>query len=118
MSDKSEFERLIIRDILAKERLEGLPMIWLKSKLEQILDGADPRAVFARQGREVQKTKTIVERAQLAIKVGQEKLKGSSVLEAKTIVSQSEGVSYDSVDTAWKQYGKFVNETLPRESSE
>ena len=118
MSDKSEFERLIIRDILAKDRLEGLPMIWLQSKLEQILDGADPRKVFARQGREVQKTKTIVERAQLAIKVGQEKLKGSSVLEAKTIVSQSEGVSYDSVDTAWKRYGKFLNETLPRESSE
>jgi len=116
MSDKSEFERTIILDILAKDRLEGLPMIWLKSKLEQILDGADPRAVFVRQGREVQKTKTIVERAELAMKVGQEKLKGSSILKSKTIVCQSEGVSYDSVDTAWKRYGKFVNETLPGES--
>ena len=116
MSDKSEFERIVIRDILEKDRLEGLPMIWLKSKLEQILDGVDPRTVFARQGREVQKTKTIVERAELAIKVGQEKLKGNSVLKSKTMVSQSEGVSYDSVDTAWKRYGKFVNETLPRES--
>ena len=116
MSDKSEFERIIIRDILAKDRLEGLSMIWLQSKLEQILDGVDPRIVFTRQGREVQKTKTIVERAELAIKVGQEKLKGNSVLKSKTMVSQSEGVSYDSVDTAWKRYGKFVNETLPRES--
>ena len=43
-------------------------MIWLKSKLEQSLDGADPRVVFARQGHEVQKTKTIVERAELAKK--------------------------------------------------
>ena len=116
MSDKSEFERTIILDILAKDRLEGLSMIWLQSKLEQILDGVDPRIVFTRQGREVQKTKTIVERAELAIKVGQEKLKGNSVLKSKTMVSQSEGVSYDSVDTAWKRYGKFVNETLPRES--
>ena len=57
MSDKSEFERIVIRDILEKDRLEGLPMIWLKSKLEQILDGVDPRTVFARQGREVQKPK-------------------------------------------------------------
>ena len=43
MSDKSEFERTIILDILAKDRLEGLPLLWLKSKLEQILDGTDPR---------------------------------------------------------------------------
>ena len=46
MSDKSEFERIVIRDILEKDRLEGLPMIWLKSKLEQILDGVDPRTVL------------------------------------------------------------------------
>ena len=118
MSDKSEFERTIILDILAKDRLEGLPMIWLKSKLEQILDGEDPRAVFARQGREVQKTKTKVKDAELALKVGQEIFKGSSVLKAKTNVSQSTGVSYDSVDNAWKQHGKFVQETLPRESGE
>ena len=112
MSDKSEFERIVIRDILEKDRLEGLPMIWLKSKLEQILDGVDPRTVFVRQGREVQKTKTIVERAELAIQVGQEKLKGNSVLKSKTMVSQSEGVSYDSVDAAWKRYF-YTHQTLP-----
>jgi hypothetical protein len=101
---------------LAKDRLEGLPMIWLKSKLEQILDGTDPHTVFARQQREVKKTKTKVKRAELAIKVGQEILTGNSVLKAKSNVSQSAGVSYESVDTAWKQHGKFVRETLPRES--
>ena len=116
MSDKSEFERTIILDILAKDRVEGLPMIWLKSKLEQILDGTDPHIVFARQQREVQKTKTKVKRAELAIKVGQEILTGNSVLKAKSNVSQSAGVSYETVDTAWKQHGKFVRETLPRES--
>ena len=118
MSGKSEFERTIILDILAKDRLEGLPMMWLKSKLEQILDGAEPSAVFARQRREVQKTKTKVKGAELAIKVGQEILNGSSVINAKYNVSESAGVSYDSVDTAWKQHGKFVKETLPRESQE
>ncbi len=70
MSDKSEFERTIILDILAKDRLEGLPMIWLKSKLEQILDGTDPRTVFARQQREIQKTKTKVKELNLPSKLG------------------------------------------------
>ena len=118
MTDKRAFERTIIMDILTKESLEGLPMIWLKSKLQQIIDGTEPNKVFIKQGREVQKTKTKVKDAELALKVGQEILKGSSVLKAKTNVSQSAGVSYDSVDNAWKQHGKFVQETLPRESEE
>ena len=49
MSGKSEFERTIILDILAKDRLEGLPIMWLKSKLEQILDGAEPNVPSARR---------------------------------------------------------------------
>ena len=116
MTSKAEFERTIIRDIIANESLEGLPKLWLKAKLQKILDGEEPSNVFVRQKREVQKTQTKVMRAEIALKVAEEKLNGQSVQAAKEAVSVSLGLSYDSVDYAWKKYGKFVKETLPRES--
>ena len=55
MLSKVELEREWIQQILEVESLEGLPLVWLQTRLAMIVSGTPPEEVFSRQQRINQK---------------------------------------------------------------
>jgi hypothetical protein len=99
--------------IIESERLSGLPLLWIQERLRQIRDGVSPQKVFQSQGREAQKAKSKVAKAELALAVLEKINDGTSVLEAQHAVAEEHASSFDTVQKAWSRLGKFLRESLP-----
>ena len=106
-------EREIIRIILESEQISGLPLVWIKNRLRLIRDGVPPKKVFRPQGREAQKVQTKVTKAELSLAVLAKINNGMRVLEAQHAVAEEYGSSFDTVQKAWAELGKFLRESLP-----
>jgi len=107
-------EREIIQIVLDSEQLSGLPLLWIKSRLRLIRDGETPNKVFQPQGREVQKVKNKVAKAELSLAILEKINNGMRVLEAQHAVAEEYASSFDTVQKAWAELGKFLRESLPR----
>ena len=49
MVSEIEHERKVLIDTLNSEKLSGLPLIWIQTKLAQLLEGIPPEQIFLRQ---------------------------------------------------------------------
>mgnify|MGYP001239916117 CR=1 FL=1 len=112
-----EQERKVLIDILNSEKLEGLPLVWIQSKVAQLINGIPPEKVFLRQQSHNQKNRTKVSQAEIALRIDQLRLAGEKIIRAKELASEEFNVSFDTADTAWRKHGKFLRKDLPREST-
>ena len=116
MLSKVELEREWIQQILEVESLEGLPLVWLQTRLAMIVSGTPPEEVFSRQQRINQKNSTTVSHAEIALKINELRLTGCKILRAKELVAEQLNTSFSNADLAWKKHGSFCRKDLPRES--
>ena len=116
MVSEIEHERKVLIDILNSEKLSGLPLIWIQTKLAQLLEGIPPEQIFLRQQSYNQKVRTKVSQAEIALRIDQLRLAGEKIIRAKELASEEFNVSFDTADTAWRKHGKFLRKDLPRES--
>ena len=116
MLNEIEMERELINQILSVDKLEGVPLAWVQTRLAMIIAGEPPEKVFSRQQSVNQRVRTKVTRAELALKVNEFVLKGHTVLEAKERAAELSNTSYSSAELAWKTHGNFCRRGLPRES--
>jgi hypothetical protein len=49
MQREGELEREILKAIIKSKKLEGIPLIWIQSKLAMLIDGTPPEDIFLRQ---------------------------------------------------------------------
>lgn len=116
MRSEIEIEREILNIILNSENLEGIPLIWIQTKLAQLIDGTPPEDIFLRQQSLNQKKRTNVSHAEIALRINQLRLEGHKILKAKEMVSEELGTSFSIADLAWKKHGSFCRQEVPRES--
>ena len=116
MRRDADYERKVITEILASEKLEGIKLDWVKNKLAKLIKGTPPDEVFYRHQAHNQKIKTVVTTAELARRINELRLEGYRVLRAKELASDEFGVSFSKADQAWKKHGRFFRKELPRES--
>ena len=116
MRRDADYERKVITEILASEKLEGIQLEWIKNKLAKLIQGIPPDEVFSRHQAYNQKIKTVVTTAELARRINELRLEGYRVLRAKELASDEFGVSFSKADQAWKKHGRFFRKELPRES--
>jgi hypothetical protein len=46
MQRKAELECEILKAIIKSKKLEGIPLIWIQSKLAMLIDGTPPEDIF------------------------------------------------------------------------
>ncbi len=49
MQSEVELERRIMNAIIKSKKLEGLPLIWIQTKLAMLVNGTPPEDIFLRQ---------------------------------------------------------------------
>ena len=106
-------EREFIRIIIASEQLAGLPLVWIQNRLQLIRDGVPPQQVFQSQGREAQKVKNKVAKAELSLAVLEKINNGMRIIDAQHAVAEEQASSFDTVQKAWAELGKFLRTSLP-----
>ncbi len=116
MQSEAELEREILNAIIKSKKMEGIPLIWIQTKLAKLIDGTPPEDIFLRQQALNQKTRTKVIHAEIALRINQLRLEGHKILKAKEMASDELGTSFAVADLAWKKHGSFCRKELPRES--
>jgi hypothetical protein len=116
MPSQIETERDIINTILNSEKVEGIPLIWIQTKLALLLSGIPPEDIFLRQQSLNRERQTKVSHAEIALRINQLRMEGHKILKAKEIVSEEFATSFSNADLAWKKHGTFCRKELPRES--
>ena len=116
MASDIEQERKVLIDILNSEKLEGLPLFWIQTKLAQLLEGIPPEQIFLRQQSYNQKVRTKVSHAEIALRINEHRLAGKKIISAQELACDEFRVSFDTADTAWRKHGKILRKDLPRES--
>ena len=66
MSNRAEIERELINQILESDKLEGVPLAWLQTRLGMLVSGIPPEKIFLRQKAINQKMRTVVNHAEIA----------------------------------------------------
>ena len=102
--------------IFSIQKKLGLPLVWLQTKLAQLLEGIPPEQIFQRQQSYNQKVRTKVSHAEIALRINKHRLAGKKIISAKELACDEFRVSFDTADTAWRKHGKILRKDLPRES--
>ena len=62
-------------DILNSEKLSGLPLIWIQTKLAQLLEGIPPEQIFLRHNRTIKRLEQKFH-AEIALRINEHRLAG------------------------------------------
>ena len=116
MVSEIEQERKVLIDFVNSEKLQGLSLFWIQTKIAQLIEGTPPEQVFFRQQSHNRKVRTKVSHAEVALRINEHRLAGKKIITAKELASDEFNVSFDTADSAWRKHGKFLREDLPRES--
>ena len=102
MSNRAKIERELINQILESDKLEGVPLVWLQTRLGMLVSGIPPEEIFLRQQAINQKMRTVVSHAEIALRINEHRLKGCKIQMAKEIAAKELNASFSNADLAWK----------------